>query len=77
MLWFVQIRLPLSAILISVGFKADARVRIFLLGDEVTGALDGFNPAHADYNPQEMLKFLAGRGTQIGVTGILKINLHT
>ena len=47
--------------------NASVRVRIFLLGDGVTGALDGFNPAHADYNPQEMLKFLAGRGTQIGV----------
>jgi uncharacterized protein involved in oxidation of intracellular sulfur len=47
--------------------KASANVRIFLLGDGVTSALDGFNPAHADYNPQEMLKFLAERGTQIGV----------
>ncbi len=47
--------------------KASVRVRIFLLGDGVTSALDGLNPADADYNPQEMLKFLAGRGTPIGV----------
>jgi uncharacterized protein involved in oxidation of intracellular sulfur len=47
--------------------KTSAGVRIFLLGDGVTAALSGLNPAHADYSPQEMLAFLAQRGTQIGV----------
>ena len=47
--------------------KASLKVNIFLLGDGVTAALDGFNPAHADYNPQEILKFVAEHGTEIGV----------
>ena len=41
-------------------------VRIFLLGDGVTSALAGLNPAHADYNPQEMLRQLAARQVTIG-----------
>jgi len=47
--------------------KTSAGVRVFLLGDGVTAALSGLNPAHADYNPQGMLTFLAQRGAQIGV----------
>jgi sulfur relay (sulfurtransferase) complex TusBCD TusD component (DsrE family) len=47
--------------------KAGAAVRIFLLGDGVTAALSGLNPAHADYHPQEMLTFLFQRGAQIAV----------
>jgi len=42
-------------------------VRVFLLGDGVTAALAGLNPAHADYNPQEMLRQLGARGVNIGV----------
>ena len=39
---------------------------IFLLGDCVTSAFRGLNPAHADYNPQEMLRQLAAQNVTIG-----------
>lgn len=42
-------------------------VRVFLLGDGVTAALNGLNPAHADYNPQEMLTVMAQHGALIRV----------
>lgn len=44
-------------------------VRVFLLGDGVTCALAGFNPAHADYNPQELLNQVAGAGAPILACG--------
>jgi uncharacterized protein involved in oxidation of intracellular sulfur len=40
---------------------------VFLLGDGVSCALDRLAPAHADYNPQEMLRQLAARDVSIGV----------
>jgi uncharacterized protein involved in oxidation of intracellular sulfur len=45
------------------------KVRLFLLGDGVTCALAGFNPAHADYNPQELLKQVAATGAPIAACG--------
>ncbi len=47
--------------------KASTSIRVFLLGDGVTAALNGLKPAHADYNPQEMLTLLAQHGAQIRV----------
>ncbi len=41
-------------------------VRVFLFGDGVLCGLAGLAPAHADYNPQELLTQLASRGVQIG-----------
>ncbi|HUN89941.1 MAG TPA: DsrE family protein [Terriglobales bacterium] len=41
-------------------------VGVFLLGDGVASAFRGLNPAHADYNPQEMLRQLAAQGVTIG-----------
>jgi len=49
-----------------VALSKQNSVRIFLLGDGVTSALAGLNPAHADYNPQEMLRQLAARQVTIG-----------
>ena len=46
-----------------------APIRVFLLGDGVTCALAGLNPAHADYNPQELLKQMAATGASISVCG--------
>lgn len=46
-----------------------AKVRVFLFGDGVTSALAGLTPAHADYNPQEMLKGIAGTGAEIVACG--------
>jgi uncharacterized protein involved in oxidation of intracellular sulfur len=45
------------------------QVRVFLLGDGVICGLAGFNPAHADYNPQELLKQVAASGAPIAVCG--------
>ncbi len=44
-------------------------VKIFLLGDGVTSAVAGFNPASADYNPQEMLAGIAATGAEIAACG--------
>jgi uncharacterized protein involved in oxidation of intracellular sulfur len=41
-------------------------VHVFLLGDGVICGLAGLVPAHADYNPQEMLTQLCAQGAQIG-----------
>jgi uncharacterized protein involved in oxidation of intracellular sulfur len=46
-----------------------ASMRVFLLGDGIVCGLTGLSPAHADYNPQEMLRQLAGRSVWIGVCG--------
>ena len=47
--------------------SADNKIRIFLLGDGVTAAFEGFSPAHVFYNSQEMLRQLGERGARIGV----------
>ena len=46
-----------------------ARIRVFLLGDGVICALSGFTPAHADYNPQELLRAIAATGAAVGACG--------
>lgn len=46
-----------------------APIRVFLLGDGVTCGLAGFAPAHADYNPQEMLKAIAAQDVEIIACG--------
>ncbi len=51
---------------LAVALSKQSSVRVFLLGDGVTSALAGLTPAHADYNPQEMLRQLAARGVTIG-----------
>jgi len=50
--------------------KSDgASMRVFLLGDGILCGLAKLNPAHADYNPQEMLRQVNSCGVQIGVCG--------
>jgi uncharacterized protein involved in oxidation of intracellular sulfur len=44
-------------------------VRIFLFGDGVTSALAGLAPAHADYNPQEMLQAIKATDSEIAACG--------
>lgn len=46
-----------------------AEVRVFLLGDGIINALNGLNPAHADYNPQDLLRHVAGTGALIAACG--------
>lgn len=51
---------------LALALSKESSLRLFLLGDGVTCAFDGLNPAHADYNPQEMLRQLVARGVSIG-----------
>lgn len=46
-----------------------AEVRVFLLGDGVVNGLAGLNPAHADYNPQELLRQISANGAAIAACG--------
>ena len=46
-----------------------SEVRVFLLGDGVTCGIGGLNPAHADYNPQELLRAIANSGAPIAACG--------
>jgi len=52
---------------LAVALSKKDSARIFLLGDGVTAAFRGLNPAHADYNPQEMLRQLVAQGVTIAV----------
>ena len=52
---------------LALALNKQHEVRVFLLGDGVTSALARLNPAHADYNSQEMLRQLAMRSVPIGV----------
>ena len=54
---------------LAAALSRKASLRIFLLGDGVTCALAGLNPAHADYNPQELLKQVFAAGASIAVCG--------
>ena len=54
---------------VSLSRKAGADVRVFLLGDGVVCALKGLQPAHADYNPQELLRQIAAGGGVIHACG--------
>ena len=42
------------------------QIRVFLLGDGVTAAFEGFTAAHADYSTPEMLRQLGDRGVSVG-----------
>jgi uncharacterized protein involved in oxidation of intracellular sulfur len=53
----------------AVSLSRKAAIRVFLFGDGVTSALAGFTPAHADYNPQEMLAAIAATGADIAACG--------
>ena len=46
-----------------------AAIKVFLLGDGVVCGLAGLNPAHADYNPQELLRAIAATGAEIAACG--------
>jgi uncharacterized protein involved in oxidation of intracellular sulfur len=49
--------------------RVSGALRVFLLGDGVICALNRLDPAHADYNPQELLRQIAGNGGEIAVCG--------
>jgi uncharacterized protein involved in oxidation of intracellular sulfur len=53
----------------AVSLSRKAQIRVFFFGDGVTSALAGFTPAHADYNPQEMLVAIAATGSEIAACG--------
>ena len=54
---------------LAVALSRRTQIGIFLLGDGVTCCLAGLTPAHADYNPQEMLRAIAGTGAAIAACG--------
>ncbi len=47
--------------------STENEVKIFLIGDAVTAAFEGFTPAHPYYNTQEMLRQIGKSGVHIGV----------
>jgi len=46
-----------------------AGTHVFLLGDGVLCGLAGFTPAHADYNPQELLRAISSAGGALAACG--------
>jgi uncharacterized protein involved in oxidation of intracellular sulfur len=54
---------------LAVSLSRKAPIGVFLLGDAVTCGLAGLNPAHADYNPQEMLRTISGNGAAVAACG--------
>jgi len=54
---------------LAAALSRKAPIRVFLLGDGVVCALSGFTPAHADYNPQELLRGIAASGAAVAACG--------
>ncbi len=54
---------------LAAALSRKAAVRVFLLGDGVLCGIAGFTPAHADYNPQEILRAISGTGAAIAACG--------
>jgi uncharacterized protein involved in oxidation of intracellular sulfur len=54
---------------LAVSLSRKVKIRIFLMGDGVTCGLAGLTPAHADYNPQEMLLAISETGAAIAACG--------
>ncbi len=54
---------------LAVSLSRKAAIRVFLLGDGVLCAIAGFAPAHADYNPQELLRAISGTQAAIAACG--------
>jgi uncharacterized protein involved in oxidation of intracellular sulfur len=54
---------------LAVALARKTAIRVFLLGDGVLCALDGLAPAHADYNPQELLRAISDTGAAIAACG--------
>jgi uncharacterized protein involved in oxidation of intracellular sulfur len=54
---------------LAVSLSRKAAIRVFLLGDGVLCAISGFAPAHADYNPQELLRAIYGTEAAIAACG--------
>jgi uncharacterized protein involved in oxidation of intracellular sulfur len=54
---------------LAVSLSRKAAIRVFLLGDGVLCGIAGFAPAHADYNPQELLRAISATGAGIAACG--------
>ena len=54
---------------LAVAFSRKAETNVFLLGDGVTCGLARLTPAHADYNPQEMLRAISATGADVAACG--------
>ena len=54
---------------LAVSLSRKAAIRVFLLGDGVLCGVSGFVPAHADYNPQELLRSISSTEAAIAACG--------
>ena len=54
---------------LAAAISRKVEIRVFLLGDGVLCGLAGFNPANADYNPQEMLRAIAAARGVVAACG--------
>ena len=54
---------------VAMAMSRKEKIAVFLMGDGVTCSLAGLTPAHADYNPQEMLTAIAAAGAPILACG--------
>ena len=54
---------------LAVALSRKTKIRVFLLGDGVICGLAGLAPAHADYNPQDMLLTISDTGAEIAACG--------
>jgi uncharacterized protein involved in oxidation of intracellular sulfur len=54
---------------LAAALSRKAGVRVFLLGDGVLCGVSGFAAAHADYNPQELLRAISATGAAIAACG--------
>lgn len=46
-----------------------SKVQVFLLGDGILCGIAGLSPAHADYNPQELLHVISETGAELSACG--------
>jgi uncharacterized protein involved in oxidation of intracellular sulfur len=54
---------------LAVSLSRKSAVRVFLLGDGVLCGIAGFVPAHANYNPQELLRAIGSTQAAIAACG--------
>ena len=54
---------------LAASLSRKAAIRVFLLGDGVVCGIAGLAPAHADYNPQELLRAISATGAVVAACG--------
>lgn len=54
---------------LAAALSRKAEIQVFLLGDGVLCGFAGLTPAHADYNPQELLRAISATGAALAACG--------